>query len=216
MVAAACDDERLARIRAREALILGKPQRLAPLPPEACASAAHEISLALMRALGRPEPEAAAQRPRSVQISTLLRHGDLYQAHAALGLQLLTAGALAARDRELVILRTVWLCEAPLAWGEHVDIGKRAGLASDDIERVTQGSAAEGWSRRDAALQKSVEELHQEAMVSDPTWDQLQAVLNDAQLIEVLILAGHYRTVAYYQNAIRFSLKPGNHGLAAR
>lgn len=210
------EDERAARIRAREALILGQPPRLAPLPAEACAQAAHKISLALMRALGRPEPAAPGARPPSVQISTLLKHPDLYQAHAALGLQFLTAGALSARDRELVILRTAWLCEAPLAWGEHVDVGKRAGLTSDEIERITVGSQAKGWSEPDAVLLQAAEELHQGAMISDPTWDRLKAALSEAQLIEVLILAGHYRTVAYYQNAIRFELKPGNLGLSAR
>ena len=39
---------------------------------------------------------------------------------------------------------------------------------------------------------------------------------NDKKLIELVILAGQYKTVAYYQNSLRLPLPEGNMGLLAR
>jgi hypothetical protein len=61
-----------------------------------------------------------------------------------------------------------------------------------------------------------MEELHFDSMISDETWADLQAFYNDKKLIELVILAGQYKTVAYYQNALRLPLAAGNMGLLAR
>ena len=53
-------------------------------------------------------------------------------------------------------------------------------------------------------------------MISDETWSDLQEFYNDKKQIELVILAGQYKTVAYYQNALRLPLPEGNLGLLAR
>lgn len=75
----------------------------------------------------------------------MLRHPDLFARQVELGIQLLGKGALTARDRELAVLRIGWLCQAPYEWGEHVHIAKSTGITSEEIERITQGSAVAGW-----------------------------------------------------------------------
>jgi alkylhydroperoxidase family enzyme len=149
-------------------------------------------------------------------IRTLLRHPDLFNALTDVGIQLLSRGALTARDRELAILRIGWLCRAPYEWGEHVIIAKKSGITSAEIERVTQGSVASGWSVHEAALLRAAEELHADAIISDPTWAELAKALNERQLIELPALIGQYQAVAYYQNSLRLRLHEGNLGLAAR
>jgi alkylhydroperoxidase family enzyme len=94
-------------------------------------------------------------------VITLLRHPDLYQRITELAVQLLGRGVLTPRDRELAVLRVGWLCQAPYEWGEHVRIAKQVGLTSEEIERVTQGSSAPGWTKHEAAVLRAVEELHE-------------------------------------------------------
>jgi alkylhydroperoxidase family enzyme len=128
----------------------------------------------------------------------------------------MTDGVMSIRDRELAILRLGWLSQAPFEWGSHVVIAKRNGVTVEEIARIIEGSAAAGWSKRDRAIVRAIEELHFDSMICDETWADLQEFYNDKQQIELVILAGQYKTVAYYQNALRLPLPEGNLGLLAR
>lgn len=149
-------------------------------------------------------------------VRTMLRHPDLFTLQTDIGIQLLGRGTLPARDRELAILRTGWLCTAPYEWGEHVHIAKTAGITSEEIERITQGADAPGWSEHERAILRAVDELYRDSIISDATWNTLAQRFNEKQLIELPILIGQYQTVAYYQNSLRLRLHNGNFGLKAR
>jgi 4-carboxymuconolactone decarboxylase len=200
------------RLQARQASIVGQPPRIPPMSPDEFTEEMHESTRALRRAAGLP-PEA----PIPEYVATALRHPTLYRAHTALAILLMSQGALSVRDRELAVLRTGWLCEAPFEWGEHVAMGKRvAGLTDEEIERVTIGSSASGWSDHDRAILRAVEELRDDAMISQPTWDVLARSLDHQQLIELPILIAQYMGVAFVQNSLRVRMMAGNVGLTAR
>jgi alkylhydroperoxidase family enzyme len=149
-------------------------------------------------------------------VRTMLHHGDLFAVQTDIGIQLLARGALTPRDRELAVLRIGWLCQAPYEWGEHVMVAKKVGISSDEIERITQGSGAPGWTRHERAILCATEELYRDSMISDSTWAVLASSLDERQLIELPILVGQYQAVAYYQNSLRLRLHEGNAGLNAR
>jgi len=149
-------------------------------------------------------------------IATMLRHPEIYRAQVEYVVQRARAMTLAMRDLELVILRTGWLCRSDYTWGEHVVFGKKAGLSSEEIEWLTQGSAAPGWSERDRALNRLAEELHEDACVGDETWAVIAAHFSDKQIIELLMMVGFYHEIAFLYNSMRVRLNPGNQGLAAR
>lgn len=222
-------------IEQREALVLGDGPRIAPLEVEELSGELRSILRRMAEvnvALGSREQEkiatltagtgasdaeiAASVRDLPEIIRTMLRHAELFARQTDVGIELLGRGALAPRDRELAILRIGWLCQAPYEWGEHVLVAKKAGITSEEIERITQGSQARGWSAHDRALLCAAEELHRDAMISDATWATLAEQLDARQLIELPILIGQYQTVAYYQNALRLRLHGGNAGLKAR
>jgi len=81
---------------------------------------------------------------------------------------------------------------------------------------VIEGSSAPGWSKHDRAIVRAMEELHFDSMITDDTWADLQEFYNDKKLIELVILAGQYKTVAYYQNSLRLPLPETSMGLLAR
>lgn len=195
----------------RQQEIVGQPPRIAPLAADRVGEEAQAIAVRLRAAAGAP---ATGEVPEYV--ATFLKHPKLYEKHVALGAELLGNATLKLRDRELAVLRTGWLLGAPYEWGEHVAIGKRAGLTGAEIERIVQGSTAPGWNAQDRAILRAVEELRERAMVSDATWTELAGFLDEKQLIELVYVIGNYTKVAYFQNALRLRLQKGNPGLPAR
>lgn len=203
-------------IQAREELILGKPPRLPPLEGPEVTEAALALSAKLRRAVHGNDAPAPAVSEIPEMLRTLACHNELWEHLAALSIQLLGNSTLTLRDRELVVLRVLWLRRAPYAWGEHVKQGKQAGMSSEEIERIRVGSMAPGWQEHDRALLGAVEELCSDAMITDKTWEILAKRLDHKQLFELTVLIGQFTTVAYFQNALRLRLAPGNKGLQAR
>ena len=80
--------------------------------------------------------------------ATLAHHPRLLKRWSDFGGVLLYGGKLPARERELLILRTGYLCQAPYEWGQHVTIGLAAGLTDEEIARVAAGPDADGLVRR--------------------------------------------------------------------
>jgi alkylhydroperoxidase family enzyme len=181
------------------------------LAPEEFDEDARKALFKVLEAIGRPPPEKMA-----VHSAIMLRHPELYRKHTELGLQLYQ-GALPVRLRELAVLRLAWLAQAPFEWGEHVEIAKRlAGISSEEVERLCEGSSAHGWNELDRAVIAAVEELLRDAMIGEETWALLARHLDHRQLIELPVLVGQYLGVAFLQNSLRFPLLPGNIGLSAR
>lgn len=147
--------------------------------------------------------------------TTLVRHPGLFRKWLPFHGRLLN-GRLVVRDRELLILRTGWNCRAEYAWGQHVRIGKAAGLRLVEIERVTAGPDAPGWSAADALLLRAADELHDASRLSDETWGALASVYDERQMIEVCMVVGHYHLVAFTLNSLGVELDPGLEGFPGK
>jgi hypothetical protein len=79
-------------------------------------------------------------------VGTLARHWQAYKKFIVWGRHVLgDTSTLPPRERELLILRTGWLCCAEYEWGQHVVIGKKAGLTDEEITRIKEGPDAKGW-----------------------------------------------------------------------
>jgi 4-carboxymuconolactone decarboxylase len=140
--------------------------------------------------------------------TTLVRHRRLFRRWSAFGGVLLT-GTLPPRDRELVILRAGWLCQSAYEWGQHVRLGRSAGLSDEEIRRVIDGPAAEGWTGIEAALLRATDELHTDGCISEPTWATLAGNFSTEQLIELPMLVGQYHLVAFTLNSLGVQREPG-------
>lgn len=144
-------------------------------------------------------------RPDGAELNiftTLARHPRLLKRWGAFGGTLLYRGRLTDRDRELLILRTGYLCRAGYEWGQHVEIARSVGITDDEIARVATGPEAEGWSADDASLLRAADELHADARIGDDTWAALAARYDDQQLIEVCMTVGQYHLVAFTLNSL--------------
>jgi len=140
--------------------------------------------------------------------TTVLRHEGLFARWTPFVGKLLS-GKLPARDREILILRTAWLCQSAYEWGQHDIIGRRAGLTGADLLRVVAGPDAEGWEPLERLLMQATDEMHKQCAVSDPTWAGLARRYDEAQMIEIPMVVGHYHMVAFALNSIGVEAEPG-------
>lgn len=157
--------------------------------------------------------DVAVSGPTTNIFTTLVRHPGLFRRWLPFGGKLL-AGRLPARDRELLILRTGWLCAAEYEWGQHVPVGRQAGLTDAEIARIQAGPDDPAWSEHDAALLAAADELHGDACITDDTWGKLAARYDERQLIEIPMVVGHYHLVAFTLNTLGVQREPGVPGFA--
>jgi 4-carboxymuconolactone decarboxylase len=140
---------------------------------------------------------------------TLAAHPKLLKKWLVFGNHILNKSTLPPRERELLILRVGWLCRAEYEWGQHVVIGKKAGLTDDEIDRVKEGPDATGWSEFDAALLRAVDELRGQAFISDAVWDALAATYDTRQLLDLIFTVGQYNLVSMALNTLGVRLDEG-------
>jgi alkylhydroperoxidase family enzyme len=143
---------------------------------------------------------------------TLAIHGELMSRMRPLGSGILNHGRVAPRDREIVLLRTCARADAEYEWGVHaVAFGERVGLAPEQLAATAGGADAAAdpcWSTEDALLVRLADELHDTATISDALWAQLEPHYTAQQLLELIVTAGWYRTLAYVIHAARVPLEP--------
>lgn len=203
-------------IEAREREVLGDGPRIQRVTDEASIEAVRRATRDLRAGIVGEDVDLPLSAIPEIMF-VLCKFQDIWDKLMALALQIQSkTGVLKPRDRQLAILRTAWLLQAPYEWGEHVRVSKTVGISSDEIERVTAGSAAPDWTPHEAAILRAAEELRENALVSDSTWAELAKTLSEHQLFELLVLIGQFTATAYYQNSLRLRLESKNKGLASR
>ncbi|QPP11165.1 carboxymuconolactone decarboxylase family protein [Streptomyces bathyalis] len=124
------------------------------------------------------------------------RHRELFGRLIPMAAGLLTKGLLPARDREVVISRITARAGAEYEWGVHaVLFGPAVGLDQELLDAIaTQPADASAFDERTRLLVTAVDELHDQATVSADTWGRLAQVYDEPRLLELLLVAGWYRT----------------------
>jgi 4-carboxymuconolactone decarboxylase len=140
---------------------------------------------------------------------TLAHHPKLMDRFNRMGGFLLNRGLIPAREREIVILRIGWNSQSVYEFGQHTIIGERVGLSSEEVRALTNSVSDGPWSSDDAALVELADNLCRDNVVSDVTWTKLRARWNEAELVELVIVAGFYRMVSGFLNTMGVELDPG-------
>ena len=168
---------------------LDKP-RIAPLRDDQWSEEAKEILAPMVR------------QGRVFNIfRTLANHPNLMRRWMVFANHILGKSTLAPRERELLILRIGYLCQAGYEWGQHVLIARQAGMTDAEIRSAKTGPDTPGLSELDRLLLKATDELHADAHVSDATWKGLAALLSPQQLMDVVFTVGQYNLVSMALNS---------------
>lgn len=149
----------------------------------------------------------SARGPVLNVFGTIARHPKLLKRWVVFANHVLNGSTLPARERELVILRTGYLCRSGYEWAQHASIGRAAGLTDDEIVRLTVGSTADEWSSADRALLRATEQLVADHFVDDPTWAELSATWSQQQLMDLVFAVGQYTLVSMALNTFGVQLE---------
>jgi 4-carboxymuconolactone decarboxylase len=171
---------------------LKKEPLVKPLSPEECDPETRAI---LQAAINGPDGA-----PLNI-FATLAHHPKLLKRWLVFGNHVLSKSTIGARERELLILRTGWLCRAEYEWGQHVIIARQVGVTDEEIRRIRKGPEA-GWDPFDAALLRAADELHSDQTISDTTWRELAERYDTRQLIDVVFTVGQYTLVSMALNTL--------------
>jgi alkylhydroperoxidase family enzyme len=147
--------------------------------------------------------------PPLVLFTTMARDRRLFFKFFNSGL--LDRGHLTIRQREIVIDRVTASCGAEYEWGVHVSVyAAKAGLTEAQLSSLVAGGPDDDcWADEDRVLIRLCDGLQQTCAVDDETWTALTAQHSDEAILELLMLAGTYRTVSYLVNGLRLPLEPG-------
>ncbi len=158
-----------------------------------------------------------------MHIFTTLGRADpeLFRRWLAFGGTLLP-GSLPGRLRELVILRTAYRFDGRYEWAQHLELGAAQGITRAEMvllgggDGPTGGLDAAEWSPLERAALRAVDETAADGAVSDATWDALAAELSESELIELLMLIGHYLMLTTVLRSLRIQLEPRAEAVAGR
>lgn len=120
--------------------------------------------------------------------------------------------SLSMRDREILIDRTCARCGCEYEWGVHLAFfAERVRLSGEQIASITHGDAAdECWSdERDRLLVRTADALHDSATIDDALHEELAAVFNENELLDVYMLCGWYHAISFAANAAGVALEAG-------
>jgi alkylhydroperoxidase family enzyme len=121
----------------------------------------------------------------------------------------LDRGPLSIREREIVIDRTCARTGCEYEWGVHVaTFADAAHLTEAQIRATVRGGAdAPCWSAAEQALVAAVDALHHRATLAEAEFKALAAHYDEAQIFEIILLCGFYRTVSYLANGLDLPLE---------
>ena len=122
---------------------------------------------------------------------------------------LLDRGPLSLREREIVIDRTCARTGCEYEWGVHVTtFAEPAHLTEQQVRATVLGAATDAcWSAAEQALIATADALHDRATLSDAEFTALSAHYDEAQIFEIILLCGFYRTVSYLANGLALPLE---------
>jgi len=150
----------------------------------------------------------APTRPLNI-LATIAHHPRLLEPFLRYSATLAIGGVLPRRASELLALRAAWNCQSDFEWGHHVVYALSSGLDSEEVDRVALGPSAQGWNEEDRLLLVAADELHRDQDLGDDTWQQLSARWDEAQLLEIPFIVGHYTMLSMVAKTTGVPLEDG-------
>ena len=108
---------------------------------------------------------------------------------------------LLPHDRELLILRIGWNCQAEYEWAKHVGSVGRARDHGLEPERIARGQTA-GWNPFDQAHLRAADEIYRDGIISTDTWAILAEQYDTREMMSVVMTVANYRLVSMSLNAL--------------
>lgn len=178
--------------------------RITPLPEAEWTEAHKQLAAPLQKRYGRIFNVLA----------TLMRHMPLLQPWNGFTAHIMGTSSLDPRHREMLIMRVAWATQSDYEWGQHVEMSAAAGLTPADHERIKQGPDAEDWTELEATLLRAADELLNDTIIENGTWETLSDYLSTQQIIDLIFTVGQYKMLAMALNSLGVQREEGVPGFS--
>jgi 4-carboxymuconolactone decarboxylase len=192
------------------------PPRLAPLPVAEWPAEARDLLRGRLPRADRHLPGpgehhgngAAAGESVPAILGLFARHAPVTAPWFGFAGALLTEGALAPRDRELLVLRVAARTGCSYLRSEHSGAARDAGLSVAQVAAGPGDPEVTLWSERDRDLIRAADQLVASQVVDDETWQRLARAFDDRGLLELLLVVGGYTCLAMVLNSTGLDASP--------
>ena len=136
-------------------------------------------------------------RPVVLNVQRMTANAQGIFAHRSrLSNALFTQIKLDARLREIAILRTAKDCGSVYEWTQHVPAAKHVGITDEQIASIEHWTAATCFSELERLVLQLTDEVNSSVKGSRATLEGLKRHLSPGEIIELLIIIGHWRQTA--------------------
>jgi hypothetical protein len=138
-------------------------------------------------------------QPPFEHFTILARDPRLLRAYRLGSVAYLQPSHLTLRQREVFLLRVTGRCRNAFEWCLRAHyFAEEAGMNDDQLDASVHGTADDScWEAEDRVLIRLADELHDTAAISDALWADLSGAFAEEAILQLLLLAGHYRTNGY-------------------
>ncbi len=149
-------------------------------------------------------------QPPFEHFKILARDPRLLRAYRLGSVAYLEPSHLSLRQREVFLLRVTGRCRNAFEWCLRAHyFADDAGITETQMHASVHGNADNAcWETGDRVLIRLADELHDTASISDALWAEVRGAFSEQAILQLLLLAGHYRTNAYVSVGLQVPVDP--------
>jgi alkylhydroperoxidase family enzyme len=147
-------------------------------------------------------------RPLVLNVQRMMANAQgLFPDRSKLSNALFTKITLDPRLREIAILRTAKDCRSVYEWTQHVPAAKHVGVPDEQIAAIEQWPQAACFSELERLVLRLTDEVNANVKGSRETVEALKRHLSPGEMIELLIVIGHWRQTASVLETLEVELE---------
>jgi alkylhydroperoxidase family enzyme len=167
------------------------------LKPVSLAEASSEVRKIYQEFFGERDPVAqpgtATGTPGDYWTTFALVPDLLMQARSSLMALLQPGRALAARYRELAIIRTGIVGDSRFEYSQHLKVARMVGVPDDQLAAIKGWTTSDKFDPAERAVMAATDEIVGRNLVEDATFAALKNHFSDAQILELFYVIGLWR-----------------------
>jgi 4-carboxymuconolactone decarboxylase len=147
-------------------------------------------------------------RPLVLNVQRMMANAQgVFPDRSKLSNALFTKIKLDPRLREIAILRTAKDCRSIYEWTQHVPAAKHVGVTNEQIAAIEQWSEANCFSELERLVLRLTDEVNSQVKASRETVEALKRHVSPGEIIELLIIIGHWRQTASVLETLEVELE---------
>jgi 4-carboxymuconolactone decarboxylase len=147
-------------------------------------------------------------RPLVLNVQRMMANAQgLFPERSRLSNALFSKIKLDPRLREIAILRTAKDCRSVYEWTQHVPAAKHVGVTDDQIAAIDHWSEANCFNELERLVLRLTDEVNANVKASRETVEALKRHVSPCEIIELLIIIGHWRQTASVLETLEVDLE---------